>query len=235
MTKWRIVVAACSLMGSVLVAAEAAAVQTLRIGLADDPDVLDPTQGRTYVGRIVFAALCDKLVDIGPELEIVPQLATEWQWADGNKALVLKLRTGVKFQDGEPLDAAAVKFNIERHLTMPGSNRKSEISAVTGVEIVDDHTVKLVLSAPFAPLLAQLTDRAGMMVSPKAARAARKFRFPSGLRRPVHCRAYRSGSHRSRSLRIIGTRTRSNSIRSFISRYRIRPCASPICSRAGST
>jgi peptide/nickel transport system substrate-binding protein len=173
MTKWRILVAACSLIGSVLVAAEAAtAVQTLRIGLADDPDVLDPTQGRTYVGRIVFAALCDKLVDIGPELEIVPQLATEWQWTDGNKALVLKLRTGVKFQDGELFDAAAVKFNIERHLAMPGSNRKNEISAVTGVEVVDDHTVKLLLSAPFAPLLAQLTDRAGMMVSPKAAKAA---------------------------------------------------------------
>ena len=64
-----------------------ASAQTLRIGLADDPDILDPTLGRTYVGRIVFAALCDKLVDIGPELEIVPQLATEWQWTDGNKGL----------------------------------------------------------------------------------------------------------------------------------------------------
>src|SRR6266851_8984894 len=107
MTKWRILVAACSLVGSVLVAAEAAAaVQTLRIGLADDPDILDPTQGRTYVGRIVFAALCDKLVDIGPELEIVPQLVTEWQWADGNKTLFLKLRTGVKFRAGALLAAA---------------------------------------------------------------------------------------------------------------------------------
>ena len=144
----------------------------MRIGLGEDPDILDPTLARTYVGRIVFAALCDKLVDIGPELEIVPQLATEWQWTDDNKGLVVKLRTGVKFQDGEPLDAAAVKFNIERHLSMPGSNRKGEISAVTGVEIIDDHTVKLALSAPFAPLLAQLTDRAGMMVSPKAAQAA---------------------------------------------------------------
>src|SRR3984893_9402909 len=166
----RLAVAAAALLLSFEASVQAQT--TLRIGLAEDPDILDPTLARTYVGRIVFAALCDKLVDIGPELEIVPQLATEWQWADGNKALVLKLRTGVKFQDGEPLDAAAVKFNIERHLTMPGSNRKSEISAVNGVEIVDDHTVKLVLSAPFAPLLAQLTDRAGMMVSPKAARAA---------------------------------------------------------------
>jgi peptide/nickel transport system substrate-binding protein len=168
MRGWRSLVAACGLLASLIGAASA---QTLRIGLADDPDILDPTQGRTYVGRIVFAALCDKLVDIGPELEIVPQLATEWHWTDDNKGLVLKLRQGVKFQDGEPFDAAAVKFNIERHLTMPGSNRKAEISAVTGVEIIDDHTVKLVLSAPFAPLLAQLTDRAGMMVSPKAARA----------------------------------------------------------------
>jgi peptide/nickel transport system substrate-binding protein len=149
--------------------------QTLRIGLAEDPDLLDPTLARTYVGRIVFASLCDKLVDISPELEIVPQLATEWHWTDGNKGLVMKLRQGVKFQDGEPFDAAAVKFNIERHLNLPGSNRKAEISAVTGVDIIDDHTVKLVLSRPFAPLLAALTDRAGMMVSPKAARAGGDF------------------------------------------------------------
>jgi peptide/nickel transport system substrate-binding protein len=130
---------------------------------------------RTYVGRIVFASMCDKLVDISPELDIVPQLATEWHWTDDNKGLVMKLRQGVKFQDGEPFDATAVKFNIERHLTLPGSNRKAEISAVTGVEIVDDHTVKLVLSTPFAPLLAALTDRAGMMVSPKAAQSGADF------------------------------------------------------------
>ena len=154
MINWRTLIAAC-LLGSMLIAGAAVA-QTLRIGLAEDPDILDPTLARTYVGRIVFAAMCDKLVDIGPELEIVPQLATEWRWTDDNKGLVLKLRPGVKFQDGEPLDAAAIKFNIERHLSMPGSNRKSEISAVTGAEIIDDHTVKLVLSAPFAPLLAQL-------------------------------------------------------------------------------
>src|SRR5258708_28943765 len=108
-----------------------AAARMLRIGLADDPDMLDPTLARTYTGRIVFAAMCDKLVDITPELDIAPQLATEWQWVDGNKGLVLKLRQGVKFQDGEPLDAAAVKFSIERHLNMPGSNPKAEIRTVS--------------------------------------------------------------------------------------------------------
>src|SRR4051812_23281119 len=114
----------------------AASAQTLRIGLGEDPDLLDPTLARTYVGRIVFAAMCDKLIDIDRGLSFVPQLATEWDWTDGNKALVMTLRRGVTFQDGEPFDAAAVKFNIERHLNLPGSNRKAEIAAVQAVEIV---------------------------------------------------------------------------------------------------
>ena len=166
------ILAAAMLFGACLLSGAAAAQSVLRIGLAEDPDILDPTLARTFVGRIVFASLCDKLVDISPELEIVPQLATEWHWTDDKKALVMTLRKGVKFHDGEAMDAAAVKFSLERHLTMPGSNRKAEISALKSVEIVDDHTVKLVLDKPFAPLLAQLTDRAGMIVSPKAAQAA---------------------------------------------------------------
>src|SRR6202049_4506000 len=174
MTMPRLFAATLLLLAATFAAVDAtpAAALVLRIGLADDPDMLDPTLARTYTGRIVFAAMCDKLVDITPELDIAPQLATEWQWVDDNKGLVIKLRQGVKFQDGEPMDAAAVKFSLERHLNMPGSNRKAEISALKSIEIIDDHTVKLVLDKPFAPLLAQLSDRAGMIVSPKAAQAA---------------------------------------------------------------
>jgi len=145
---------------------------TLRIGLAEDPDALDPTLARTFVGRIVFASLCDKLFDIGPHLEIVPQLATSYQLSEDAKTVTLHLREGVLFQDGEKLDAAAVKASLERHLKLQGSQRKAELGAVASVDVVDDHTVKLNLSAPFAPLIAQLTDRAGMILSPKAAEAA---------------------------------------------------------------
>ena len=152
--------------------AATAPAQTLRIGLAEDPDVLDPTLARTFVGRIVFAALCDKLFDIDEKLAIVPQLATSYEWSADNKALTLKIRPGVTFHDGEKLDAAAVKYNIERHKTMAGSNRRGELALVTTVDVVDPATVRLNLSAPFAPLLAQLADRAGMMVSPKAAQEA---------------------------------------------------------------
>ena len=145
--------------------------QTLRIGLAEDPDILDPTLARSFVGRIVFSSLCDKLFDIDEKLNPVPQLATSYQWSADNKSLTLKLRSGVTFHDGEKFDAAAVKFNIERHKTMPGSNRRGELLPVTTVDVIDPLTVKINLSAPFSPLITVLADRAGMMVSPKAANA----------------------------------------------------------------
>src|SRR4051794_40209170 len=146
--------------------------QTLRIGLAEDPDILDPTIARTFVGRIVFAGLCDKLLDLDEKLNIVPQLATGYEWSSDNKTLTLKLRSGVTFHDGEKFDAAAVKYNLERHKDMKGSSRRGELAVVSSVEVADPSTVRIHLSAPFAPLLAVLTDRSGMMVSPKAAQAA---------------------------------------------------------------
>jgi peptide/nickel transport system substrate-binding protein len=108
---------------------------------------------------------------VDEKLAIVPQLATSYQWSTDNKSLTLKLRSGVTFHDGEKFDAEAVKFNIERHKTMSGSNRSGELRPVTTVDVIDNNTVRLNLSAPFAPLLAALADRAGMMVSPKAAKA----------------------------------------------------------------
>src|SRR3982074_524265 len=105
----------------------AAQAQTLRIGLAEDPDVLDPTMARTFVGRIVFAALCDKLFDLDEKLNIVPQLAVSHEWSADRQTLTLKLRQGVTFHDGEKFNAAALKFNIERHKTMNGSQRRGEL------------------------------------------------------------------------------------------------------------
>jgi peptide/nickel transport system substrate-binding protein len=145
---------------------------TLRIGLAEDPDILDPTMARTYVGRIVFASFCDKLFDIDEKLNIVPQLALSHETSADGKEMTIKLRPGVKFHDGEPFDAEAAKFSLERHLNVQGSFRKPELATVDHVDVVDPLTIKLVLKTPFSPLIAQLTDRAGMMVSPKAAKEA---------------------------------------------------------------
>src|SRR2546425_8744247 len=119
----------------------AQAQKVLRVGLAEDPDILDPTLARTFVGRIVFAALCDKLADIDENLNIVPQLATSYQWSPDNKALTLTLRQGVTFHDGEKFDAAAVKYNIERHKNMAGSNRRGELAPGSSVDVIDAATV----------------------------------------------------------------------------------------------
>ncbi|WP_144299595.1 ABC transporter substrate-binding protein [Elioraea rosea] len=166
----RTLLAAAALVAAAVAAAPVSA-QTLRIGLREDPDIMDPTLARTFVGRIVFASLCDKLFDIDKDLNIVPQLATGYRWEDP-KTLIITLREGVKFHDGETMDAAAVVYSLNRHLTMQGSFRRGEINSMEKAEAVNPTTVRVTLKEPFAPFLAQLTDRSGMVVSPKAAEAA---------------------------------------------------------------
>jgi peptide/nickel transport system substrate-binding protein len=141
---------------------------TLRIGLNEDPDALDPARGGTFVGRVVFAAVCDKLIDTDAQNNFVPQLATSWAWSADNLALTVTLRDGVEFHDGQTMDGDAVKANLERYRSAPESLRKGELKPVSSVEVVDPHTVRLHLSQPYAPLVAVLADRAGMMISPKA-------------------------------------------------------------------
>src|ERR1700736_1343211 len=164
----RLAVTAAALLMSLVTGVDAQT--TLRIGLAEDPDILDPTLARTYVGRIVFAAFCDKLFDIDEKLNIVPPLALSQETSADGKEVTIKLRPGVKFHDGEPFDAEAAKFSLERHLTLPTSFRKPELAALDHVDVVDPLTIKLILKTPYSPLIAQLTDRSGMMISPKAAK-----------------------------------------------------------------
>jgi peptide/nickel transport system substrate-binding protein len=143
--------------------------KTLVVALNQDPDVLDPTLARTYVGRIVFSHICEKLYEIDEGLRISPQLAAAPPAiTDGGRTVTIKLRGGVKFNDGTPMDAEAVKFSLDRHRTLKGSNRASELAPVEAVDVVDPLTVRLRLKAPYSPLLAQLTDRAGMPMSPTA-------------------------------------------------------------------
>jgi peptide/nickel transport system substrate-binding protein len=147
--------------------------QTLRVSLRQDLDVLDPTLTTSYVARIVLAGLCDKLFDIDEKLNIVPRLATGYDWSD-DRTLMLHLRVGVTFQNGEILDANAVKYSLERHMTLRGSFRRSEISSIDHIEVVDPATLRVVLKSPSGAFLAQLTDRSGMIYPPKATEAAGK-------------------------------------------------------------
>src|SRR5690606_33116063 len=140
--------------------------QHIRIGLQEDPDVLDPHRARTYVGRIVFTSLCDKLVDVNEKLQFVPQLAESWSWNDDNTVLTFKLRADAQFHDGTKFDAAAAKANLERAMTLKESMRKGELASVAKIDAPDAQTLVLTLKQPDATLLASLSDRAGMLLSP---------------------------------------------------------------------
>jgi len=139
------------------------------VALADDPDSLDPTTANTFVSRAVFTSFCEKLYDTNENLEVVPQLAASLpQLSSDGLTVDIKLRTGVLFNDGTPLDAAAVKTTLDRNLMLPTSARKQDLSAVESVNVVDPSTVELKLKRPSSPLTAQLADRAGAIMSPKA-------------------------------------------------------------------
>lgn len=156
------------LSAAALALAVPAMAANLRIGLQDDADVLDPHRARTFVGRIVLTSLCDKLFDINEKLEVQPQLAKEWNWSDDGKTLSITIRSDGKFHDGSTITAADVKANLERAKTLPESLRKSEVSAIDTIEVVDDTSLKIHLIKHDAALLTQLSDRAGMILSPKA-------------------------------------------------------------------
>ena len=140
---------------------------TMTVGLAEDPDLLDPTLARTFVGRMVFANFCEKLYDVNAKLQIVPQLATALpRISEGGRTVTIDVRSGIKFNDGTPFNAQAVKTSLDRHRTLKASSRASELEPVKSVKVVDSNTIRLKLSQPYAPLTAQLADRAGMVMSP---------------------------------------------------------------------
>jgi peptide/nickel transport system substrate-binding protein len=140
---------------------------TLTAELNSNTKNLDPLLSSLVVDRQVHYQIYDSLVTIGPDLKIAPGLADSWDTSDP-KTLVFKLHPGVKFQDGTDFNADAVKFNIDRILKSDTSPRKSEITSIASVDVVDPLTVKFNLKSPAAQLLATLVDRAGMMVSPAA-------------------------------------------------------------------
>ena len=144
----------------------------LVMALSAEPDQLDPALSRSLYSRYVFHAMCQKLYDVDQDAKVVPQLATALPTtsADG-KTVTIPVRDDIQFADGTPFNAEAVKATIDRELTIDGSGRKSELGPITDVTAKDSKTVVVTLSKPFAPLTAALTDRAGMIVSPKAAKA----------------------------------------------------------------
>lgn len=140
---------------------------SLTIGLQADPATLDPALSSALVDRQVMANIYDTLFALTPQGKIVPNLVKTYSISKNGLTYTLHLRTGIKFQDGTPFNAAAVKFNLDRDMSAT-SARRSELSSVKSVTTPNSSTVVITLSQPYSPLLGVLTDRSGMMVSPTA-------------------------------------------------------------------
>lgn len=115
----------------------------------------------------------DRLVHTDAAGEAVPGLAESWSYSDDLTQLTFTLRTGLTFADGTAFDAAAVKANLERAME-PDSIAAAQLTAISSVEVVDEATVRIDMSAPGAQMLLTLSDLAGMMVNPKAFSGADK-------------------------------------------------------------
>ena len=141
---------------------------TLRVGFYLEASTMDPHLSGSKVDRQIYHNIYEPLLVLDTSLGIKPSLAESWQQPDA-KTLIMKLRRGVKFHDGTDFNAEAAKFNFNRMKTEPKSVRKGEVASIESVDVVDPYTIKINLRRPDAALLATLTDRAGMMVSPKVA------------------------------------------------------------------
>jgi peptide/nickel transport system substrate-binding protein len=144
----------------------------LRISAPTNPSSLDPATGGAGSDHAFLFTMYDTLTEWDFEtLKPKPGLAESWSFADPT-TLVLDIRSGVTLHDGTPLDAEAVKFNLERNRSDPKSNIKADLASLASVEVSGPMQVTLKLNAPDAALPGILSDRAGMMVSPTAIKAS---------------------------------------------------------------
>ncbi|WP_102224795.1 ABC transporter substrate-binding protein [Acidimangrovimonas sediminis] len=155
------------LSGLGLRASYAAATDTLDIAVISDPVTLDPALMASFFEVAVQYNIFEPLVHVTPKLEAQPGLA-QFKSVD-ETTYVMTLRDGLTFHDGTPVDAKAVKANFTRYMDpKTGSPRASELGPVKSVDITGEKEVTIKLSAPYAPFLQVLSNRAGMMVSPAA-------------------------------------------------------------------
>src|SRR5918998_1757658 len=152
-----------------LMASGAQAAGTITVAITIDPGSWDPID--TFLVDWSSAAnnIYDGLTLRGPDMKLQPALATSWEFLDNNSRIRFKLRQNVKFHNGEPFNAEAVKFTFDRLLGEEGKKgpQQSNYTSISKVEIVDPYTVDFIMKQPDPVLLTKLDGYGGMIVPPK--------------------------------------------------------------------
>ncbi len=143
----------------------AASKNVLNFGIGVDATTLDPHNYKAGVDLLVINLICETLVTFDLNMRVVPALATSWEAVD-DTTWRFTLRKGVKFQDGTPFNAEAAKINIDRMRQAPRG--KPYYGMIASVAVEDDTTIIVKTDRPFAPLLSNLCEPVGSMISPKA-------------------------------------------------------------------
>lgn len=142
----------------------------INIALVSDVNTLDPAVSSSFYDRQVMNSIYDKLFDLNHKGQVIPMLATKYSVSKNKLVYTISLRHGVKFQDGTPFNASAVKFNLDRYRSASSAPRATELAPVKSVSVVNKYTIRVKLSSAFSPFVSILTDRSGMMCSPAAVR-----------------------------------------------------------------
>jgi peptide/nickel transport system substrate-binding protein len=146
---------------------------TLRVAIGVDPDTLDPIGQTTTTVQNLVDMVVETLVGIDEKGVVKPLLAESWQTSSDGLQLTFVLRKGVKFSDGAPFDAQAVKVNLDRmldkKLTVPLRGIMGD--AIGSVSAVDATTVRIALTQPSAPIVSALSQTTAGILSPASIRS----------------------------------------------------------------
>ena len=167
--KLKTLVAATSFALASALTTGAHAAGTLNVAIHQDPGNWDPIATFLVSWGAVGSQVFDGLIMRTPDMKLVPGLATKWEFLDNNTKLRFTLREGVKFHNGEPFNADAVKFTFDRLLGDEGKKgpQQSNYNAIEKVVVVNANTVDFLLKNPDPVLLTKLAGYGAMIVPPK--------------------------------------------------------------------
>jgi len=167
--KLKALIASASLVFATLAASPAHAAGTINVALHQDPGNWDPVATFLVSWGAVGGQLFDGLIIRTPDMKLVPGLATKWEFLDKNTKIRFTLRPNVKFHNGEPFDAEAVKFTFDRLLGEEGRKgpQQSNYNSIDKVVVVNPLTVDFVMKSPDPVLLTKLAGYGAMIVPPK--------------------------------------------------------------------
>ncbi len=140
---------------------------TLTIAIGAEPESLDPVNMTSAPAATVSEHVVERMIYMEEDGSLTPMIATSWEANADSTVWTFEIRQGVTFHDGEPLNAAAVKANLDRFIDPEvGAAYAFLLGTVVSIDAIGEHTLQLTLSQPFAPILAHLSHSFIGIVSP---------------------------------------------------------------------